>query len=128
MNPQPNRILIVDDDAAIRVVTEATLDHLGGFDVTAAPHGEAAVDICRRASFDLILIDVMMPRLDGPATIRILQQENLLADTPFAFLTAKVHSEAHEPLIALGAVGVIAKPFDPMSLVDVVRNLILHRS
>lgn len=128
MKPQHNRILIVDDDSAIRIVTEATLGHLGGFEVTTAESGRAAVELCRHESFDLILIDVMMPRLDGPATVRILRDEGLLGTVPFAFLTAKVQSDARETLLGLGATEVIAKPFDPTSLVETARQLIDGRS
>ncbi len=124
MTPQSRgRILIVDDDAAIRTVTETTLDLLGRLPVLSVASGQDAIERCRQETFDLILIDVMMPDLDGPATIRSLRHHDLLGDTPFAFLTAKVHGEARESLLALGAAEVIAKPFDPAALVETVRSL-----
>ena len=124
MSGDPFSILLVDDDPAVRAVTEASLRVLGGFVVTSAPGGAQAIELCRGSRFDLVLIDVMMPLLDGPATIRAMKTENLLDTTPFVFLTAKVHPEAQDALLSLGATRVIAKPFEPEALVEQIRSLI----
>jgi two-component system, OmpR family, response regulator len=128
MSGAPDRILLVDDDPAIRAVTEATLRVIGGFDVTSAPGGERAIDICREQGFDLLLIDVMMPHIDGPATIRAMRSEDLLDSMPFVFLTAKVDSESRDALLSLGAARVIAKPFDPAELVEQIRSVMGRRN
>jgi len=125
--PTAGRILVVDDDEAIGAVTQATLELLGGLSVAIATSGDRAMAMCRDEEFDLILIDVMMPNLDGPSTIRRLQGSGLLERTPFAFLTAKVQPDAREALLSLGAAEVIAKPFDLTSLVEVVRRLLAGR-
>lgn len=124
MSESPISILLVDDDPAVRAVTEASLSVLGGFEVTSTSEGEEAIELCRGSRFDLVLIDVMMPRLDGPATIRVMKDEDLLGSTPFVFLTAKVHSESRDTLLALGAAQVIAKPFEPVELIEQIRSLI----
>lgn len=128
MTPQVGRILVVDDDGAIRTVTQATLELLGGFSVVTAASGEEAIEKCRDEVFDLLLIDVMMPNLDGPSTIRLLKRSDQLPPIPFAFLTAKVQPEARESLLALGALAVIAKPFDPAQLIETVRLLIADQT
>ena len=126
MSGVPFSVLLVDDDPAVRAVTEASLRVLGGFEVTPAPGGAQAIELCRGSRFDLVLIDVMMPLLDGPATIRAMKTENLLDTTPFVFLTAKVHPEAQDALLSLGATRVIAKPFEPEALVEQIRSVIEH--
>ena len=118
--PDEFRILLVDDDPAVRMVTEATLTVLGEFTVTAVDGGDKAIEMCRIDSFDLILIDVMMPNLDGPATIRKLRSLGLLGSTPFVFLTAKPQKDVYDSLVATGAAGVLAKPFDPEQLVGTI--------
>ena len=123
-HPDEFRILLVDDDPAVRMVTEATLTVLGEFTVTAVDGGDKAIEMCRTDSFDLILIDVMMPNLDGPATIRQLKSAGLLRSTPFVFLTAKVQEDARHSLMTTGAIGVLAKPFDPTELVSTIDGLI----
>lgn len=72
---------------------------------------------------DLILLDVMMPGMDGPTTLAALRREPTLVDVPVVFITAKVQSSEVEFYTSLGALGVISKPFDPMALADQVRAI-----
>ena len=109
-------ILYVEDEPDIQVVGKLALESVGGFTVRVCDRGAQALALARQDPPDLILLDVMMPELDGPSTLRALRQEPALADTPVIFLTAKVAADEVMGYRALGAIGVIAKPFDPMQL------------
>lgn len=122
MNP---RLLLVEDDEAIREIAHISLERIGGWSVVDAVSGEAAVRLLAAGeTFAVLLMDVMMPGLDGPSTLRRLQDEGLVADTPVVFLTAKAQRAERERLDSLGAVGVIAKPFDPLELPKHLESLI----
>ncbi|MGC4122497.1 MAG: response regulator [Myxococcales bacterium] len=81
-----------------------------------ASGGEEAVSLAAQERPDVILLDVMMPRLDGPATLDLLRREPQTADIPVIFMTAKVQKHEVDGYLARGAKGVIFKPFDPMTL------------
>lgn len=117
------RVLVVDDDDAIRSVLEIALGLVGGFDVTNASSGLEALDIVAHQSFDVIVLDVMMPGLDGPSTLERLRTTPDTADVPVVFLTAKAQPHERRELESLGARGVIVKPFDPLTLADDIRSL-----
>ncbi len=111
------RALLVDDDAAIREIAKISLERIGGWSVTAVPSGQAAVEAAGGGPhFDAVLLDVMMPGLDGPQTLAQLREQRLIDGTPAVFLTAKLQPADRERLHGIGAAGVIAKPFDPMTL------------
>ena len=110
------RILIIDDEDDIREVATLALETAGDFDVTTANGGRAGVEAARNRRPDLILLDVMMPELDGPSTVQELQQGETTRSIPVIFLTAKVQSADRRRLADLGALGILAKPFDPMRL------------
>ncbi len=118
-----HRILHVDDEPDIQAVAVATLEMLGGFTVCACASGSAAVAAAAEFAPDLILLDVMMPGLDGPLTLRELRKFPALASVPVIFMTAKVQPHELDHYLNLGAAGIIAKPFDPMTLCDQVRDL-----
>jgi CheY-like chemotaxis protein len=110
------RILIIDDEADIREVTALSLETVAGWQVIQAPSGAQGV---RRASLeqpDAILLDVMMPDIDGPTTFQILKQNSNTAHIPVLLLTAKVQGQDRRKLDALGASAILAKPFDPLTL------------
>lgn len=117
------RILLVEDDADIQAVGCLALEAVGGYTVEVCGSGQEALNAAPRFAPDLILLDVMMPGMDGPATIAALRQTELFRTTPVIFMTAKV--QAHEVAYykTLGALGVISKPFDPMSLAGEIRSL-----
>lgn len=122
------RLLLVDDDQDIRAVACMTLERLGGWEVVSVASGSEAL-VCARASgsFDAVLLDVMMPGMDGPSTLLALQAEGLVANTPIVFLTAKVQAAEREHLISIGAAGVIAKPFDPLTLSNELQHIVQNR-
>jgi two-component system OmpR family response regulator len=111
-------VLYVDDDPDICAVVEATLRLIAGLDVHTADCGEQAIDLAHEFRPDLVVMDVMMPGLDGPSTLKRMRESALLADIPVIFLTAKVLPAEVAHLLHLGAIGVIGKPFDPLELYD----------
>ena len=118
-----HRILMVEDDPDIQTVARLALETLGGFTVATCDRGEQA--LARAAEFapDLILLDVMMPGMDGPSTLAALRRVPELAAVPVVFLTARVQPREVDLFMAMGAEAVIAKPFDPMLLADQVRTI-----
>lgn len=117
------RILYVEDEPDIQAVARLALEMVGGFTVKICSSGDEALREAAAFAPDMILLDVMMPGMDGPSTLAALRTLDNLTATPVAFMTAKVQPHEVEQLKALGAVGVIAKPFDPMTLSDQVRGL-----
>jgi CheY-like chemotaxis protein len=120
-----DRVLLVDDEDDIRAIARLSLERLGGWTVVTASSGDEAVElVAREAPFTVVLLDVMMPGSDGPATLERLRSGALDARTPVVFLTAKVQPADRRRLEGLGAAGVIAKPFDPMLLSQQLRTLL----
>lgn len=117
------RILMVDDDSDIRTVAQISLTAVGGFTVEVCGSGPEALERAPAFGPDLILLDVMMPGMDGPTTLRRLREIPALAQTPVIFMTAKVQPQEVVQLKACGAMGVLAKPFDPMALPDSLRRI-----
>ena len=109
------RILVVDDEDDIRRVATLSLERVGGWEVVPASSGAEAVAAAEGGGFDAVLLDVMMPDVDGPATLERLRPI-LGPGVPVVFLTAKVRPADVERLRGLGAIGVLGKPFDPMRL------------
>lgn len=118
-----NRILLVEDEEDIRAVAEVALEVVGGFNLKTCGSGQEALDSIPEFAPQLIILDVMMPGMDGPETLRALRKLPGYADTPAVFMTAKVQSEEVESYLAAGAVSVIPKPFDPMALSDRVLEI-----
>lgn len=119
------RVLVVDDDDAIREVAALALQAVGGYDVVTASGGAEAVRIAGAERPDAILLDVMMPDQDGPTTLAALQDDPATSGIAVIFLTAKAQADEQRSVAALpGATGVIPKPFDPMSLPDEVARLL----
>ena len=117
------RILYVEDEPDIQAVAQIALESVGGFTVKTCSSGEEAVDNAVDFNPDLILLDVMMPGMDGPSTLAKLQNFPELENTPAVFMTAKVQPQEVEQLLSCGAIDVIAKPFDPMTLADNIRDI-----
>lgn len=115
------KVLIIDDEEDIRRVARLALARVGGMEVVDTGHGEDAVELAARETPDVILLDVMMPGRDGPATLAALRADGRTAAIPVVFLTAKAMPAEIHRLKTLGAVGVLTKPFDPMTLAAALR-------
>ncbi len=116
-------VLYVDDDPDICEVVRSSLCLLSGYDVRTADSGERAIELAAELLPDLILMDVMMPGLDGPSTLKRMRANEALAEIPVVFLTAKVLPAEVAHFLNLGAIGVIRKPFDPLKLGAELFNL-----
>ena len=119
-----NRILYVEDDSDIRAVAQMALQVVGGFTVIACASGPDALNAAPQAQADLLLLDVMMPGMDGPDTLKALRDIPATAHTPVIFMTAKVQAAEVAAYKALGALEVIQKPFDPMELSAQIRRIL----
>jgi CheY-like chemotaxis protein len=117
-------VLLVDDEPDIRTIGAMSLRRVGKWEVRVASSGAEAIALAAEAVPDLVLLDVMMPELDGPATLEALRKNPALASVPVIFMTAKVQAKEVERWLAIGAIGVIRKPFDPMTLPTEIRNLV----
>jgi CheY-like chemotaxis protein len=118
------KVLMVDDEPHVRRVAELCLARVGLWRVTLAASGSEALSAVERERPDLILLDVMMPGMDGPTTLAALQAHAEMAGIPVIFMTAKVQEHEIERYLALGAAGVICKPFDPLRLPDQIRRIL----
>jgi CheY-like chemotaxis protein len=118
------RVLHVDDEPDIREVVELSLSLDPDLTVRSCGSGGDALAAAAAWSPDLILLDVMMPMMDGPTTLTHLRQSPKTADIPVVFMTARAQPRELEHFVSLGAEGVIAKPFDPMTLAAAVRNYV----
>ena len=121
--PVLTRILYAEDEPDIAAVAKLALEMVGGRTVEICKSGEAALARVPVFAPDLVLLDMMIPGLDGPSTLQVLRNSPSTAAIPVAFMTAKVQPHEIDCYRNLGAVGVIAKPFDPMTLADQVRRL-----
>ena len=121
------KLLYVEDEADIRVIAEVSLEG-EGFEMVFCESGEQAVARAGDFQPEVILLDVMMPGMDGPTTLQNLRAIPGLQNTPVIFLTAKVQPNEIKDFIALGAIDVIPKPFDPMTLADQVRDILNRNS
>jgi CheY-like chemotaxis protein len=116
------KILYVDDEADIRDVAALSLELDPELEVRASGSGAEALVEAAQWVPDLILLDVMMPSMDGPTTLAHLRAAPETAAIPIVFITARTQAQEVERFLSLGAVGVIAKPFDPMALAGIVRE------
>jgi len=113
------KVLIIDDDADIRSIARLSLSRLGGMDVIEARSGREGIRKARDEHPDVILLDLMMPTM-----LAALRAQPITTKTPVIFLTAKAVGDESERMTALGAAGVLVKPFDPRTLADNVRALV----
>ena len=115
-------VLVVDDDDSIREVAEMTLQLMGGWQVSTARSGSEALELARHLELDAILMDVMMPELDGPGTVQRMQADPDTPDVPVIMMTAK--DVSLDQRRELGLAGVIPKPFDPLTLIDEMSTIL----
>lgn len=110
------KILVVDDEDHIREIAATSLEVIGGWQVITARGGSEALSRAERERPDAILLDVMMPDMDGPSVFKALRANEVTRTIPVILLTAKVQPNERARFTDLGVDGVLAKPFDPMTL------------
>ena len=118
------KVLLVDDEDDIRTIGQLSLSRVGGWQTVLASSGTEAISKAAAEQPDLILLDVMMPGMDGPTTLGQLRAQASTAKTPVIFMTAKIQKQEVARYLELGAVGVIGKPFDPMTLPAEIKKLL----
>ena len=112
------RILYVEDDSSIGEIVDMTLTDFGDYDVQYCDRGQIALDAIENYMPDLILMDVMMPGMDGPTTMKHIQNMDKVKHIPVVFMTAKAQVHEQAEYLTAGAKGVLVKAFDPMTLCD----------
>ncbi|HXF91065.1 MAG TPA: response regulator [Candidatus Nitrosotenuis sp.] len=117
------RILYVEDDQDISSIAKFTLETIGGFEVDICHSGKEVFEKISEFKPQLILLDVMMPDMDGPTTLRKLRALPEGKDIPVVFVTARIQSHQIEEYQEFGALGTIAKPFDPLTLSTEIEKL-----
>jgi len=117
------KILYVEDEMDIQSVAKIAIETVGGFTLKVCSSGDEALNEAESYAPDLFLLDVMMPGLDGPSTLVKLREIASLSQVPAIFMTAKVQSSEIDELLQLGALGVIPKPFDPMTLATQIKKI-----
>jgi CheY-like chemotaxis protein len=118
------QILVIDDELDIRTVIQACLELVGGYEVILASSGQAGLQLAAIAQPDAILLDVMLPDLDGPATFAQLQANPQTGQIPVIFFTAKVRPADQERFLAMGVKAVLEKPFDPVLIASQIATIL----
>jgi CheY-like chemotaxis protein len=119
---EQHTVLIVDDEEDIRELVRISLERVGGLEVLSASSGEEGITVALAEHPDAILLDAMMPGLDGPQTLERLKANGATAAIPVVFLTGSVQEIEREGFMSLGAAGILPKPFDPMKLAEQLRS------
>lgn len=117
------KILLVEDEDDICVIAKISLENIGHFEVNYAKSGSEALHILDHYTPDLILLDVMMPLMDGVETFHAMRKLKGVESIPIVFMTAKVRPDEIDSYIKLGAAEVICKPFDPLTLANRLRDI-----
>lgn len=123
MSKPLKKIICIDDEADILEVASMCLEEVGGFEVIRCSNGTDGLAKAIETKPDLIMLDCMMPTLDGPATLKKLHENAQTKDIPIIFMTARVQDDEKKQYVDMGAIGVIEKPFDPMRLAGQVSDL-----
>lgn len=122
------KVLYVEDDLDIQLIARIALEEIGGFELCTCTSGHEALAQIGQFQPDLLLLDVMMPVMDGPTLLAQLRQHPNAATTPVVFMTARVQRTEVEHYRGLGALTVIAKPFDPLTLAQQLREQLAEAS
>ncbi len=118
------RILIIDDEDDIREVAALSLEAVAGWEVFTANSGSQGIEAAAAHRPDAILLDVMMPQMDGPTTFKQMQMNPQTAGIPVLLLTAKVQGVDQRRFAALGVAAVLFKPFDPLTLSEQIASVL----
>ncbi len=111
-----NKIMYIEDDPDIQTIAQMALEEIGGYKVKICSSGQEGLNELENFNPDLILLDVMIPGMDGPTTLTKIRQLDKFSKTPVIFLTAKAQASEIKSYIQLGAIDALVKPFDPVSL------------
>jgi CheY-like chemotaxis protein len=117
------KILYAEDEDDIREIAVIAIEAIGGFEIATCNSGIDVIELANHFKPQLVLLDVMMPIMDGPTTLLALKQQPTLKDIPVIFLTAKIMNAEINRFKEIGAIGVIAKPFDPMTLSTQIQDM-----
>jgi DNA-binding response OmpR family regulator len=120
----PKRILLIDDEDGARRIIQFSLEAAAGWEVLTASSGAEGLRLAEAEQLDLILLDVMMPDLDGSATFQRLQENPKTRSIPVIMLTAKASPADHQPLVELGIAGIVTKPFKIPALIAQIRAIL----
>jgi CheY-like chemotaxis protein len=118
------RLLTIDDEESIQIVIKFGINMVSGWEVLSASDGKMGIDTAERELPDAILLDVMMPEMDGIATFKALQSNPITAGIPVIFLTAKAQAAERRQFNDLGISGVITKPFNSLDLPDRISKIL----
>jgi len=121
-----NKVLYAEDETDIREIATLALEAIGQLETTTCESGAFVLDLALSFQPQLILLDVMMPDMDGPSTLEALKKHDELKHIPVIFLTAKILPDEIARFKSLGAIDVISKPFDPMTLSDEIKAIWEH--
>jgi two-component system OmpR family response regulator len=116
------KILYAEDENDIRAIAQIALEDIGGLSVNYCVNGKEVLEVLDTLKPDLLLLDVMMPEMDGPTALQELRKNPDNAALPVIFMTAKIQTNEIEEYKLLGAIDVIAKPFDPMLLAKIIKD------
>jgi len=117
-------VLVVDDDKDIRTIVNLTLTHLGGFHVVAVGSGEEALQWLQQRRFELVILDMCMPHMDGEVTLRALRQLPNMQNVPVVFLTAHPPSRLSKELEECGVNHILEKPFEPVEFSRHIKEIL----
>jgi two-component system, OmpR family, response regulator len=118
-----SHVLLVDDDKDILEIARMSLEIVGGLEVTTCENGLAAIEMARQVRPDMILLDVMMPGMDGPTAMKRIRADPATANIPVVLVTARAQTQEVSQFEGLGAAAVIPKPFDPMTLAQEIADI-----
>jgi two-component system, OmpR family, response regulator len=116
-------IMLVEDEPDIQEVARLSLESFGKFKVHICSNGQEALDSVESIKPDLIMLDMMMPGMDGLTTLKLLRENASLQNIPVIFMTAKAQANEMKQYIEKGAIGAISKPFDPIKLVSDIKEI-----
>ena len=123
MSEELKDILVVEDDLDIQEIEKLSLSSVGGYSTTICGSGAEALKLLEQQIPQLVLLDVAMPEMDGPTILKIMRLSPKLAKIPVIFLTAKVQTKEIEEYEKMGVLGIISKPFDPMTLSETILEM-----
>lgn len=122
-NKQLKKILYAEDEADIRDIAQISLEDIGGFSVTYCSNGKEVLEKAKTFRPDLLLLDVMMPEMDGPTALVELRKLPYFETIPVIFMTAKIQPDELAKYKEIGAIDTIVKPFDPMKLAQLINTI-----